>query len=193
MNAALDLIAAWHESPREAARMVMQERALGPALLILFMTIIGIHTGGLLLLSPSAHSASVVLVAGGAARWIGAMIALAILSATVHFFAELLGGAGRATDLFAWFCLASQPFMLLLPVGLIARAMPVGGTIFFAGVTFAITIRTVWLQWRGVEELYALPPGRARAAWALPFIAGGGLAGVTVLLGLIALLAFAAA
>ncbi len=193
MSATLDLITAWHDSPREAARTLMQERALGPVLLILLMTVIGMHVGGLLLMNPSAKAAPIVLVAGGTARWIGAMIALAILAAGVHFFAELVGGAGRATDLFAWFCLASQPFMLLLPVGLIARAMPVGGPILFAGAAFAITLRTVWLQWRGVEELYALPPGRARAAWILPFVAGGGLAGVTVLLGLIALLALAAA
>lgn len=193
MNATLDLIAAWHDSPREAARMLMQERAIGPALMILLMTIIGMHAGGLLFLGPSAHSAAIVLVAGGAARWIGAMLALAVLAAGIHFFAELLGGTGRVTDLFAWFCLASQPFMLLLPLGLISRALPAGGSILFVISAISITIRAVWLQWRGVEELYALPPGRARAAWALPFIAGGGLAGVAVMLGVIALIAIAAA
>ena len=126
------------------------------------------------------------LVAAPLAAILGTLVAVAIYYATGWLF----GGRAAFASLFACFCFASVPLVLLAPLRVAALALPPLTTLALYVVAGLALLAWNWLLWYvGIRETFRFGSGRALAVFLVPHLVFLGAATLFLLL-LLVLVAF---
>lgn len=179
----LDLIYGVLFDPRVTFRRVALQPPIGPAIFIFTLVnlvgaTMGVFAGYRLAIhgpgTPGMHMAWLMQAAGpvmAATGLIFQYLKWLVVSAVMHFAAELFGGRGRAVGILSVTALASLPALVLAPVDLIllslgARGLSVAGIVALTGLgSFVWSVILVVL---GLREVYGFSTGRAILAVFLP-------------------------
>jgi hypothetical protein len=144
--------------------------ALHPAMaavLVSFVQVLSL----LVVRAPSPSFGMAALTAGFFVQLAGQVVGLLLVSIIVHFFAD--PGTGPSPGSAGWrlfgLALTSQlPFVLLLPVALIVRALGPAGAVLYAAAAAALAVWSLVLMILSVRQIYGVTLLRAAASLLAP-------------------------
>ena len=111
--------------------------------------------------------ASPVIMIGTA---IFAVVSIFILTALLHLFARLFGGAGGYWNLFSAYAFADFPMIISAPITLIAAYTGTVGAIFGGLITFGLSIWVIVLQVIALRESHGLSTGASIGAYVIHLV-----------------------
>ena len=182
---ALELLFDYFEDHRHAAELISQRRPVG-------LGVLGFAVGALSLFVAQAVADRLWPLAFGWSS-LGLMVLWQvitgfILAAIVHLVLDLGGVRGSGSAFFVHLGLANSAWALAVPLALLARLAAPASSLAMTAAFFSVSLLTVFLKARSIQDNYAVTAGRAWATLALPYLAMA--AAMALAIGLTAFVAF---
>lgn len=116
-------------------------------------------------------------------------VSLAFLTtAVLHLILEMTGSKGSAGVLFVHWGLSDLAWMLAVPSVLLIQALAPDSPWTIRLVFFGVGLWSLTLKARGIRDEYGVAPGRAWLTLGVPYLAVAALAGLALVLTLVALI-----
>lgn len=168
-------------SPRKTVREIIVTSPLSYSLLVFSFSLFAHTLSLLVLLNLSGGFAAKFLMFGFPLRWLLSLVVWIISAAVFNLGAEILGGKGRAENLFILIGYSLLPLNLALPLAFLARFfyshhLP----IYVLGMVF-IWGMIIYTQIQGIRQIYRFDFGRAIFTWITPLL----IIGVVFLLAIV--------
>lgn len=161
--------------PKSAMAHISGGQLIGQSLIVFFLSVV---LPGLAVLPALADSP---LAIGGVVFYITASLVLWVTgTAILHFIAELYGGRGTVTGLFAAFGFSQLPRLLMAPLWLVTALFSDSVQALVTGTgTVVVILWILLLHMKALEAGYGFSPGKAILVLATPFLACSALALMT--------------
>lgn len=159
-------------NPVAAMRHIAEEKAIGQALAAFLLSVLLPAVTGYLVLKTTgmAKMLNVMLLA----HTLGSLMVWFIGAAVIHLIAECFGGRGTALGLLAAMGFAHVPRILAVPLGMLALAVPGGGTAVLLAVTVLIVVGwTLFLNVAAIKGAHGFGGAKAVLVLLTPFLALG--------------------
>ena len=162
--------------PKSAMREISERQLIGQSLIVFVLSVVlpGIALLPALADSPLAIVAVGLYITGSLVLWLAG-------TAILHFIAELYGGRGTATGLFAAFGFSQLPRLLMAPLWLVTALFSDSIRALVTGTGSVVVILWILaLHMKALEAGYGFSPVKAILVLATPFLACSALALMTV-------------